>query len=96
MLILMRKYDWDQLLMIHEKIFALIVNSHLKKHHFILISSPPIHQVFSLPRKAVGITVNYSIIFISWEYNFHFSCYIPHTGMNQPHNPNRLAQYILH
>ncbi len=30
MLILMRKYDWDQLLMIHEKIFALIVNSHLK------------------------------------------------------------------
>ena len=54
MLILMRKYDWDQLLMIHEKIFALIVNSHLKKHHFILISSPQFIKCF-LPRKAVGI-----------------------------------------
>lgn len=51
MLILMRKYDWDQLLMIHEKIFALIVNSHLKKHHFILISSPNSSSVFS-PEKS--------------------------------------------
>ncbi len=79
MLILMRKYDWDQLLMIHEKIFALIVNSHLKKHHFILISSPQFIKCFLSREKLSAFTVNYSIIFISWEYNFHFSCYIPHT-----------------